>query len=113
MVGETPASLNFEFLREHDALLLRLCLVAERSFTIDPNTTVLKLRQFGEALARNMAAVFGIDVTPELSQIELLGTLQRRGHLDRDVAALLPCCVVKATKLPIASRPRPARRKKR
>jgi type I restriction enzyme R subunit len=82
-------SSNFRFLREHDPLLLRLCAAAESYSSTDPNTALLKLRQFGEAVARNIAASFGIDAPAEGSQAELLGLLQRRGHLDRDVAALL------------------------
>ena len=40
---------NFGFLSGHDPLLFRLCASAERNYHDDPNTTVIKLRQFGEA----------------------------------------------------------------
>jgi hypothetical protein len=43
---------NFGFLSEHDPLLLRLCVGAERNYHEDPNTTVIKLRQFGEAVVK-------------------------------------------------------------
>lgn len=84
-----PDSANFGFLREHDPLLLRLCTAAERYAQVDPNAAVVKLRQFGEALARQLAAVFGIASSAEASQADLLAQLQRQGHLDRDVAAVL------------------------
>lgn len=84
-----PTSLNFAFLKEHDPLLLQLCAAAERNYPGDPNTTLLKLRQFGEALAQQVAAAFGIDSGPESSQADLLAILQRQGHIDRDVAGLL------------------------
>ena len=63
---------------------------AERNFAArDPNTCLLKLRQFGEALAQHVAAVFAIDVPAEGKQVDLLVLLQRKGHLDRSVADML------------------------
>lgn len=86
-----PGSLstNFGFLAEHDPLLLQLCTAAERYCHTDPNTALLKVRQFGEALSRRVAATFGITSTAADNQADLLGQLQRKGVLDRDVAALL------------------------
>lgn len=83
------ASANFAFLAEHDPLLLRLCVSAERNYNDDPNTTVIKLRQFGEAIVRHLAAVFNITVTPDQAQSELLKTLQVRRVIDRNVVELL------------------------
>ena len=51
-----PVSANFEFLGKHDAQLVRLGALAERYFKDDPNTCLIKLRQFGEVLAQLMAA---------------------------------------------------------
>ena len=82
-------SVNFAFLREHDPLLLQLATAAERYCITDPNTALLKLRQLGEALAQHLAASFGIASTADTNQADLLSLLQRQGHLDRDVAALL------------------------
>lgn len=45
-------SSNFGFLRVHDPLLEHLGALAERYFTDDPSTALLKLRQFGEVLAQ-------------------------------------------------------------
>jgi type I restriction enzyme R subunit len=83
-----PAS-NFGFLSDHDPLLLRLCVGAERNYHDDPNTTVIKLRQFGEAVVKHLAAVFDITAYAEQSQAELLKTLQIRRLIDRNVADLL------------------------
>ena len=44
---------NFDFLREHDPLFFQLAQAAECAFAGDPNTTLLKLRQLGEALAQD------------------------------------------------------------
>ena len=49
-------STNFAFLVEHDPLLEKLASAAEDSFFRDPNTTLIKLRQLGEALAQHMLA---------------------------------------------------------
>lgn len=89
MAVEQPGSTNFAFLAEHDPLLLQLCAAAERNFPSDPNTVVLKLRQFGEALAQHLAAVFDVDAGPEGSQLDLLVQLQRKNFIDRDIAAVL------------------------
>jgi type I restriction enzyme, R subunit len=50
---------NFAFLREHDEQLLRLGMLTERYFSNDPNTCLLKLRQFAETLAQLLAARSG------------------------------------------------------
>ena len=70
-------------------MLLRLCVGAERNYHDDPNTKVIKLRQFGEALVKHLAAVFDITAYAEQSQGELLKTLQVRRLIDRNVADLL------------------------
>lgn len=53
-------------------LLMRLCVSAERNYYDDPNTTVIKLRQFGEAVVKHLAAVFNITATQNQTQAELL-----------------------------------------
>jgi type I restriction enzyme R subunit len=85
----TKASANFAFLEQHDPLLLRLCASAERNYYDDPNTTVIKLRQFGEAVVRHLAAVFNVATTADQTQADLLKVLQVRRVIDRNVADLL------------------------
>ncbi len=80
---------NFWFLRDHDPLLLQLCTAAERNYHEDPNTTVIKLRQFGEAVVRHLAAVFNLEAPAEQTQAELLKLLQVRRLIDRNVSDLL------------------------
>jgi len=41
---------NFAFLTEYDPLFFQLAQSAERAFSADPNTTLIKLRQFAEAI---------------------------------------------------------------
>lgn len=45
-------SRNFYFLKEHDESLEKLGALAELYFVNDPNTSLIKLRQFAEMLAR-------------------------------------------------------------
>ena len=76
-----PPSPNFEFLKIHDHQLVRLGSLAERYFADDPNTCLIKLRQFGEVLAQLTAAKVGLYADPEEKQIELLRRLRDRGVL--------------------------------
>jgi len=68
MSGE---SANFEFLRSHDVQLVRLGALAERYFQDDPNTYLIKLRQFAEMLAQLTAAKTGLFISPEEAQADL------------------------------------------
>lgn len=43
-------SRNFAFLKSHSLALVRLGSQAEQYFADDPNTCLIKLRQFGEQL---------------------------------------------------------------
>ena len=86
-MGAKPAS-NFGFLGEHDEQLVRLGMLAERYFPEDPNTALLKLRQFGEVLAQLLASRTGQFLSPEEPQYDLLRRLQDVGVLPREVAQL-------------------------
>ncbi|HEY9801527.1 MAG TPA: type I restriction-modification system endonuclease [Leptolyngbyaceae cyanobacterium] len=71
---------NFGFLEVHDPQLVRLGALAERYFTDDPNTSLIKLRQFGEHLAQMIAAQVGMYEGDE-RQIDLMRRLRDRGVL--------------------------------
>ncbi|MGM0858881.1 MAG: type I restriction-modification system endonuclease [Pseudomonadota bacterium] len=81
-------SANFGFLAEHDALFVQLASAAEGAFASDPNTTLIKLRQLGEALAQHMAALSGIDFDEQTSQADLLYRLNRELRLESQVREL-------------------------
>lgn len=51
---------NFDMLRLYEEQLWRLGALAERYFAEDPNTSLLKLRQFSELLAQSLAARTGL-----------------------------------------------------
>ncbi|MCH8530924.1 MAG: type I restriction-modification system endonuclease [Saccharospirillum sp.] len=84
----TTTSANFAFLAEHDALFVELAGAAERAFASDPNTTLIKLRQFGEALAQHLAALSGIEFDDQTSQAELLYRLNRELRLEPQIKEL-------------------------
>lgn len=72
-------SANFNFLGQHDPQLVRLGALAERYFRDDPNTCLIKLRQFGEAMAQLVAAKAGLYRSPEEAQSDLLRRLNSSG----------------------------------
>lgn len=55
-------SANFRFLAKRYPLLDALGGQAERLFAIDPTAALVKLRGFGEQLARAVAAHTGVEV---------------------------------------------------
>lgn len=79
---------NFAYLQMHDAQLVRLGMLAEKYFPDDPNTCLLKLRQFAELLTQLLAARVGLYSQPQMSQYDLLYRLRDEGVLPRDVAQL-------------------------
>jgi len=79
---------NFAHLKDYDEQLLRLGLLAEKYFREDPNTCLLKLRQFAELLAQTVASRVGLFASADEAQYKLLQRLQDQGILPRDVAQL-------------------------
>lgn len=84
-----PRSSNFEFLRPHDPLLVALGAQAERYFTEDPTTCLMKLRQFAEVLAKRTAANLGLFSSPDQTQVDLIRALDSRGALTPEVRQVL------------------------
>ncbi|WP_349616817.1 type I restriction-modification system endonuclease [Azotobacter salinestris] len=81
-------SSNFAFLEEHGPVFLQLASSAERVFAGDPNTTLIKLRQLGEALAQDLAVRAGLEVDAATSQADLLHRLGREIQLDGSIRSL-------------------------
>jgi type I restriction enzyme R subunit len=69
-------SQNFAFLNTYGPQLDRPGALAERYFPDDPETCLIKLRQFAELLARQTAARNGLTEDPEESQADLLRRLR-------------------------------------
>jgi type I restriction enzyme, R subunit len=81
-------SQNFAFLNVYSSELVRLGSLAEQYFLNDPNTCLIKLRQFGELLAQQVAAKVGLYEDPNESQVELLRRLENRQTIIGKVAQL-------------------------
>jgi type I restriction enzyme R subunit len=77
MPAQSP---NFGFLQPYDAQLFRLAALAEHYFRDDPNTTVIKLRQFSELLAKDIAARVGLTLSTDEPFASLLGALGRTNY---------------------------------
>lgn len=77
-----PPTSNFDFLKHHDELLYKLAETAERCFVPDPNTTLVKMRQLGEALAQDIASRVGVEYGSNVKQIDLLRELDYTIRLD-------------------------------
>ncbi len=81
-------SRNFAFLSSHDEQLARLPALAERYFAEDPNTCLLKLRQFAECLAQEVAARSGVYQGDTEPFADLLRRLSFERLADRPVLDL-------------------------
>ena len=84
----TPVSANFEFLRPYDEQLVRLGALAERYFKDDPNTCLIKVRQFAEALAQLTAAKAGLLTTTDEPQADVLRRLKYEQVVPEQPASL-------------------------
>ncbi|WP_434288837.1 type I restriction-modification system endonuclease [Celeribacter sp. SCSIO 80788] len=67
---------NFEFLDQLDGELANLGRLAESYFQEDPSTSLIKLRQFSERLARRHAVLMGVDLVDADTQVDLLRRLK-------------------------------------
>lgn len=84
----TIHSANFDFLAVYNTHLVTLPALAERYFRDDPSTCLIKLRQFGEALAQQLAARSGLLETPDETQVDLLRRLKYERAAPREVVDL-------------------------
>ncbi|WP_367104220.1 type I restriction-modification system endonuclease [uncultured Psychrobacter sp.] len=76
---------NFYFMEEHDPIFLELACNAERVFKSDPNTTLIKIRQLGEALAKDLARRNNVIFDKDIKQYQLIGKLARELYLDYNI----------------------------
>jgi len=86
MVGQ--GSSNFEFLKSYDTQLVRLGALAERYFKEDPNTCLIKLRQFAELLAQQLAARMGLFTSSDEVFADLLQRLKAERAMPREAGDL-------------------------
>jgi len=82
---------SFAFLRVHGPLFFGLADIAERALALDPNLTLVKLRQLSEAFARHAAAKAGLIADRRDSsenQLDLLRLLEQRGVVRDQIGEL-------------------------
>ncbi|MDP3301486.1 MAG: type I restriction-modification system endonuclease [Sulfuricurvum sp.] len=79
---------NFVFLQQHDPIFLQLATASEQLFRLDPNSTLVKLRQFSEALSKDIASRVNIAPYTYNNQNELLYLIDRKLGLDAVVKDL-------------------------
>ncbi|WP_256760902.1 type I restriction-modification system endonuclease [Cohnella sp. WQ 127256] len=80
---------NFGFLESRWNILSDLGEMAERNLFIDPNTSLIKLRMFGETLTKYIYALEEMDETRGLTQVDRLSQLQRDDLLTDEVVDML------------------------
>jgi type I restriction enzyme, R subunit len=81
-------SSNFGFLTAQDERFARLGALAERYFFDDAPSTLIKLRQLGELIAKDVAAHHGLLPSSAASFDDVLRTLKLRSILPREIAEL-------------------------
>ncbi|MGF1746213.1 type I restriction-modification system endonuclease [Vibrio minamisatsumaniensis] len=74
---------NFEFLKGVNDFLYVIARAAEKNYPDDPNTTLVKLRIFGEATAKHLAKLLDIEVSD--NQHELLRELGKIPFVDDSI----------------------------
>ncbi|HEY9899313.1 MAG TPA: type I restriction-modification system endonuclease [Pantanalinema sp.] len=84
----TTVQSNFSFLAEHSPRLVTTATLAERYLADDPNTCLIKLRQYAEILAQMVAARIGLYTSTEDSFKDILDRMRDRNVLAPDVANL-------------------------
>ncbi len=80
---------NFSFLESRWNILSDLGEMAERNLYIDPNTSLIKLRMFGETLTKYICAMEEMDETKELTQVDRLSQLKRDGLISDEIVDYL------------------------
>lgn len=88
-VQNQPFSPNFGFLASSLPSIYPFIVRAERYLFDDPNTSMLKSRQFAEGLTQRIAASAGVYYSREDSQFDLINRLENKGYLSRENAQLL------------------------
>src|SRR5712672_1612347 len=81
-------SSNFDFLAAQDERFARLGALAERYFFDDAPSTLIKLRQLGEFIAKEVAARHGLLPSDAVTFDDVLRHLRLKSILPREIAEL-------------------------
>lgn len=80
---------NFSFLASRWKLLSDLGEMSERNVYVDPNTSLIKLRMFGETLTKYMSALEELEESRTTTQVDRLNQLQREDLLTNEIVEML------------------------
>lgn len=78
---------NFYFLKGVNDFLYKIALAAERNYPDDPNTTMSKLRIFGESVAKHIGKALQLENTDK--QIDLIRELDKVPAIDDGIIKVL------------------------
>lgn len=81
-------SLNFSYLKEINPLFFQLAKNAELTFVSDPNTSLIKVRQLGEAIIQYIVNYYDLPRTDNATQIDLIHLVDREIGLDQNIRNL-------------------------
>ncbi len=76
---------NFQFLEQEYPLLFNLAQAAEYNLYQDPATSLFKLRQYGEYMAKQIFETYGIDLPEDTKFQNLIYNLRSQGILPSNV----------------------------
>ncbi|AVH14341.1 type I restriction-modification system endonuclease [Acinetobacter indicus] len=76
---------QFLFLKEISPLLFDVLNLAEQYYYADPNSTLVKVRQFGENLMRQLAINSQLVIEPDWNNFEIINQVSDKLKLDQDV----------------------------
>ncbi|WP_422800963.1 type I restriction-modification system endonuclease [Sphingobacterium sp. Mn56C] len=79
------AKSNFQFFEEEYALLCNLAQAAEYNLYQDPATSLFKLRQYGEYMAKQIFETYGMELPEDTKFQNLVYTLRNQGILPSNV----------------------------
>ncbi len=85
---DTYETINFQIFKNSYPELAEFCIFAEKYIHQDPITSLMKIRQFGELLAKELAASISLYTNPRESQYILLNKLEEKGIIKSNVVNL-------------------------
>ncbi len=80
---------NFSFLSKVDQILVELASRAEAYAFVDPNSALIKTRQFGEYITKLVFSKFGKSIDPEDKQIDRINELWNARLIPDKISQLL------------------------
>ncbi len=80
---------NFSFLEKDWAPLSKIGEMAEFNLYKDPNTTIIKLRQFGEELVKLMLKAENFNYDKDLLPVDRISILKKAGLIPEDINRIL------------------------